>query len=271
MCAHTRVYHENTRLKHAFALLLTPPTHNSFFRCLRRLCQAAPPPLLGCSAAFFGNEAADLGDVVCDLELALAPVVVHVPDFAEHWAFLPPHVVHAPDGPHAAYEAVGVPSVQAVLVVEEDASPQCLLWALGPLQDLLRPIHSHESVELAPEHQLLLPRIPQLIVGFRGLELGGGVEMRPFVRGMHAECLLGPSGTALEGIVGLVVVTVVIAQLPSDHQLLDEPSDAFVMFLGEGLSLQSAALSGDLSKVEPRRHVRLRVLAWVVTLAPVLP
>ena len=44
----------------------------------------------------------------------LAARVVHVSDFPEDRPLLPPHVVDASDGPHAADEAVGVAAVQRV-------------------------------------------------------------------------------------------------------------------------------------------------------------
>jgi len=41
------------------------------------------------------NEAADFQLVGANIELALAPIVVHEADFPENGSLLPPHVVHA--------------------------------------------------------------------------------------------------------------------------------------------------------------------------------
>lgn len=56
------------------------------------------------------------------VELPFAPVVVHVPNLSEHFALFPSHVVDAHDRPRAPDETVGIPPVQLILVVEEDAS-----------------------------------------------------------------------------------------------------------------------------------------------------
>jgi len=44
-----------------------------------------------------------MGDVLWDLELALAPRVVHVTDLPEDHALRPAHVVHADHAPHDAH------------------------------------------------------------------------------------------------------------------------------------------------------------------------
>merc|ERR1719171_2606425 len=67
---------------------------------------------------------ADAGDVAVDLELALAPVVVHEPDLPEHGALRPAHVVDAADAPHASDVPVRVVAVERVLVVEEQGDLQ---------------------------------------------------------------------------------------------------------------------------------------------------
>ena len=46
-----------------------------------------------------------------------------------------------------------------------------LLRPLGPLQDLLGPVHAHEAVHLAHVHHLQLSRVPQLVVSGAALQL----------------------------------------------------------------------------------------------------
>jgi len=55
-----------------------------------------------------------------NIELALTPLIVHVSNLAENSPLLPAHVVDSSNGPHAADIAVGIASIKAVLVVQQD-------------------------------------------------------------------------------------------------------------------------------------------------------
>lgn len=56
-----------------------------------------------------------------NVELPLAAGVIHVPNLAEYFPFLPPHVVDTHHGPCTPGKTVGISTIQLVLVVQEDA------------------------------------------------------------------------------------------------------------------------------------------------------
>ena len=80
--------------------------------------------------------------------IALAAGVVHVPDLAEDGSLPPALVVDPADAPHASHVAVRVSPVKLVLIIKVKGDAKRLLWRLCPLQNLLRPVHSHETVHL---------------------------------------------------------------------------------------------------------------------------
>mmetsp|Transcript_9995 Transcript_9995/g.32392 ORF Transcript_9995/g.32392 Transcript_9995/m.32392 type:complete len:326 (+) Transcript_9995:269-1246(+) len=144
-----------------------------------------------------------------------------------------------------------------------------LLGALGPLEDLLRPVHAHEAVDLAPVHSLVLRRVPQLVVGLPLLELLERVEVLALVRRVDLERLNGPRAGPLDLVVIGVVEAPVVAQLPPHDQLLQEPLRALGLALAPlGVrSGQRGALRRELPGGEIGGEVRHRLrLARVVAL-----
>merc|ERR1719440_2022017 len=115
-----------------------------------------------------------------------------------------PH--HTPS--HASI-AVWVPAIQGILVIKFDANLEWLFWALGPLKNLLRPIHAHEAVHLASSAKLVLSCIPQLIMGFRLLKLAAGVNILSLVLGMLLQRQVRPSSCTFQ----LVVIAIVKAKI----------------------------------------------------------
>ena len=137
------------------SLFRQSPITNHSFGCLLAV--------FGCLLAVFGlfllqgrHHAADPPDVHVDLELALATVIVHVPDLPKHIPLRPPHIMDPSDRPHASYVAVGVPTVDAVTVIEVYAVRKGSLGRVGPLEDLLGPVHAHKPVHLAAVNELEL-------------------------------------------------------------------------------------------------------------------
>ena len=96
----------------------------------------------------------------------------------------PSHVVYAHDRPHAADVAIGVTTVQTVVVIQSDGNPQSFFWRLCPLQNLFGPIHPHEAVDLAVFDKLELSRVPQLVVCSTALQLLFCVDVLSFVFGV---------------------------------------------------------------------------------------
>lgn len=91
-------------------------------------------------------------------------------------------VVNAGDGPHAAHIAVGIASVELVLVVEVQTHLQRLFRRPRPLEDLLGPIHAQKSMHFAGLHHLQLGRVPQVVVRFPELQLVARVHYATRIR-----------------------------------------------------------------------------------------
>ena len=166
----------------------------------------------------------DPAHVLVDFELALAPGVVHVAHLPEHRALLPALVVHAPDGPRDAHEPVAVAPVQRVRVVQTQRDGKRLVrTAGGPLQNLLRPVHAHETVHPAQRREFRLRGVPQLVVRPRVLQLLFRVRGVAHVAGVQLQALQRPprSHAAKRVVLGRVQ-TEVLGELATHDELLEE-------------------------------------------------
>lgn len=101
------------------------------------------------------------------IEFATASLIVHVPNLTEDSPLLPAHVMDAANGPHAAHIAVGVATIQTVLVVQQDRVLQRLLRCRCPFQNLFGPVHAQKAVHLSLAYQLQLRRVPQVVISER--------------------------------------------------------------------------------------------------------
>mmetsp|Transcript_14257 Transcript_14257/g.39074 ORF Transcript_14257/g.39074 Transcript_14257/m.39074 type:complete len:277 (-) Transcript_14257:507-1337(-) len=161
------------------------------------------------------------GDVARHVELAVHPPLAHVAHHAEDGRLLPRPVVVAEDPGHARV-AVGVAAIKAVLVVEVKKPLEPLLRRWRPLEHLLPPVHAHVVCHLASHDNLLLGRVPHLVLCCAILELLERVLGRPLVLLVLLERLLGPGGQAGEVVVLALEVAEVEGQLPPHDRLLDE-------------------------------------------------
>jgi len=215
------------------------------------------------------DERVDASDVVGDAKLLLCAVVRHVSNLAENFAFFPTLIVHAHDGPHASDVAARIATIQRVRVVQINCKLQRLLGRLGPLENLLRPIHSTKAVHLTSITQLSLGGVPQIVVRLRPLEFFERVQVRTLVTRMQAKRVLGPVVLlSLNLIVLRAVVAKVVGQLSTNDELFEERLIRGRRRLSDGfLCLERASLTRNLPKVQPRRQPAQRLrLGWIVAL-----
>src|SRR3712207_2864498 len=122
--------------------------------------------LRGSLGAALRDHTLHLLDVLFGLCLALQPRGRHVAHLAEDGTLGPSAVVLAVD-PGDVGEGVGVAPVHEVLVVEVERGPVGVLRGVGPLQDLLTPVHAHVVVHVAGVHHLPHGSVPVRVVGLR--------------------------------------------------------------------------------------------------------
>merc|ERR1719369_2188619 len=124
--------------------------------------------------------------------------------------------MNSADAPHTAHNTIGIVTIQRVSVIEVQTGQQSNLRRGRPLQNLLSPVHPHETMHFTLLYQLKLRSIPQIVMSSSLLQLFLGVNILSLVLSMISQCLLSPISGTLHLVILLVVVAEVVGQLPPD-------------------------------------------------------
>ena len=129
----------------------------------------------------------------------------------------------------------------------------------APLKNFLGPVHPQEAVHFPFVDHFHLRRIPQFVVRVAMLQLFSGVDVFTAIWGVFSKCLLRPRVVAILRVQAIkfivavrVVEAVVIGQLATDYEFLQERIDVFRaggVFSCKLFRNQSHSLGTQLAKV----------------------
>ena len=157
--------------------------------------------------------------------------------------------------------SVRVAPVEFVAVVHRDRERERLFRRFRPFEELLDPVHPEPPVHLAPLGHLPLRRVPERIVGFRGLERFLRIDVFAMVSRMAFERLSSPVRPRVRRVVRRRVQAEVVREFPADDEFFEKRPGAR---RHGSRRFEGDALRGDLAEMKVRREPREGVPARVV-------